>query len=141
MEGNLCFEVPAEGKDLTLIYSPGGYLAESWHYLRLDPLRTGSLEDLTRSLVGPPAEREKSPKGMSVHNPVEAGGVVTGADGAEVVVTAIVDDAYELINAESPNTVEPSGGRLQVLPAQSGAGQCCWNGLFNTNWLLFPPGG
>ena len=50
------------------------------------------------------------PPGSAVDNPVAAGGVLNGVDGTEVVVTGLVADAWELIQAENPLNDPPGAG-------------------------------
>ena len=95
-EGNLCFEVPKTEDNFVLIYSPGGLLAQSWHYLRLDPNRLGAMEDLSEVSLDPTPDSLALPKGMKVDNPVEAGAVLTGPEGIEIVVTGFAENAYEV---------------------------------------------
>lgn len=50
------------------------------------------------------------PPGSAVDNPAAAGSVLNGVDGTEVVVTGIVNDAWELIQAENLLNDPPSSG-------------------------------
>lgn len=50
------------------------------------------------------------PPGSAVDNPVPAGSVLSGSDGTEVVVTGIVADAWELIQAENYLNDPPGEG-------------------------------
>ena len=52
------------------------------------------------------------PPGFTIDNPVEAGVVLKGADGTEIVATAIVEDAWELIHAKNQFIDPPSEGNL-----------------------------
>ncbi len=118
LEGNLCFEVPLSEDNFVLIYSPGGLLAQSWYYLRLDPRQLGSLDDLAEVSLDPTPESLALPKGTRVDNPVEAGGVLKGSDGWEVVVTGFSDDGYDeflhKMQLETGNPVfDPSGRGLK----------------------------
>lgn len=58
----------------------------------------------------PAATPTPLPPGSSVDNPVPAGSVLNGSDGTEVVVTGIVDDAWELIQAENYLNDPPGAG-------------------------------
>ncbi len=50
------------------------------------------------------------PPGFTIDNPVEAGGLLKGADGTEIVATAIVEDAWELIHAQNQFIDPPAEG-------------------------------
>ena len=118
LEGNLCFEVPPSEDNFALIYSPGGSLAQAWYYLRLDPRQLGSLDDLAEVSLAPTPNSLALPRGTRVDNPVEAGSVLKGTDGWEVVVTGFSDDGYDeflhKMQLETGNPVfDPSGRGLK----------------------------
>ena len=139
LEGNLCFEIPESDDNFILIYSPGGYLAESLHYLRLDPHQLGSLEDLSEVSLVPTPESLVMPKGMRVENPVEAGGVLKGPDGAEVVVTGVVDDAFTLIKELDPNPhfLDPPNAGFRYYMVSLALAKVSGKGSMSTGWFLF----
>ena len=61
------------------------------------------------------------PPGSAVDNPVPSGSVLKGADGTEVVVTGIVDDAWELIQAGNKFADPPQEGNRYYLISLSAA--------------------
>ena len=51
------------------------------------------------------------PPGLTLNYPVEAGSVLTGSDGMEIVVTAMVEDAWGMIHSENPYNEPPGQGQ------------------------------
>ena len=57
------------------------------------------------------------PLGTSLNNPVEAGGVLSGSNGTEIVVTNITADAWGLVRAENQFNDPPGEGNRFYLVA------------------------
>ena len=59
------------------------------------------------------------PPGLTLDNPVAAGGVLKGANGTEIVVTGIVEDAWEVIKAEYGHSNPPqTGNRFYLITVE-----------------------
>ena len=98
--GNICFEISEDESNLLLVHRPESETG-SLRFLALDPLKNGSPLDLTTILVEPHPDSVSLPPGFTLDDPVEAGGIMEGTDGTGIVATAIVEDAWELIRANS----------------------------------------
>ena len=76
----------------------------------------GSPSDLTVVSTDTPGPGEASGSpGTSLDNPVTAGGVLSGSDGTEIVVTSITADAWDIVRAENQFNDPPAEGNLFYL--------------------------
>lgn len=107
--GNICFEISEDESNLLLVHQPES-TTKSLRFLTLDPLANGSPSDLTTISVEPRQDSLSFPPGFTVDNPVEAGGTLNGSDGTGIVATAIVEQAWELIQPESEYNDPPAEG-------------------------------
>ena len=111
--GNICFQISSDDSGLILIHQPGFSFGEGdRRFLHLDPLRLGSPLELT--LIPAKTTNDAAmalPPGMALENPVEAGEVLRGSSGLEIVVRGIVEDAWPLVRAENRFNDPPVEGR------------------------------
>ncbi len=109
-EGNICFQIPGNESGLILIHQ-SGYGAEGRRFLSLDPSRVATIDLLNVQPVAPDPTDLEMPKGLAIGNPIESGGVLKSANGVEVVVTSITEDAWPAIRAANQFNDPPEEGK------------------------------
>ena len=109
-EGNICFQVPYDESGLVLIHQPVRSGSEGRRFLALDTNAVKSLGFLNVTLLEPDPSDLGLPQGLSPDSPLETGDVMKGADGTEIVVTGVVEDAWPEIQAENSFNAPPQQG-------------------------------
>ena len=110
--GNVCFQIP-EGEDgLVLIHqSLFSFEPGDRRFLSLDSLALGSPSALAVVPLATSAPATlASPLGTALDNPVAAGGLLSGANGTEIVVTGVMENAWEVVRAENQSV--KGGGKV-----------------------------
>ena len=109
-EGNICFQIQSDESGLVLIHQ-AGFGSEGRRFLSLDPARVASSDALYVEPLEPDPADLELPHGLAPGNPVDSGGVLKSANGVEVVVTGITEDAWSEIRAENQFNDPPGEGR------------------------------
>ena len=109
-EGNICFQIPNDEAGLILIHQ-AGYGSEGRRFLSLDPALAASLDVLTVKPLEPDPADLELPHGLALGNPIESGGVLKGANGVEIVVTGIMEDAWPAVRAANQFNDPPKEGQ------------------------------
>ena len=116
-EGNVCFQVEASDGNFVLIHESFFSFESERRFLSIDPQSSGSVADFSPvPLTTPSPEDLALPPGMTLDNPVAAGEVLQGADGTEIVVTGISEDAADLVmDANQFNDPPEPGNRFYMV--------------------------
>ena len=110
-EGNVCFQIESDDGNFVLIHEPFYSFSGERRFLSLDPMMAGSTANFTVVALPTPSPASLAlPAGMTLDNPVAAGEVLQGSDGTEIVVTGIVENAWDLVRAENQFNDPPKEG-------------------------------
>ncbi len=110
-QGNVCFEVAAEDGNYVLIHEPFLSFRGERRFLSIDPNQPGSPAELSAVLENSPVHLPSSgPTGTSLGNPIPAGQTLAGADGTEVTVTGVTEDAWTLVQQANQFNDPPAEG-------------------------------
>ena len=114
-EGNICFQIPNDESGLILI-NQTRFGSEGRRFLSLDPDQVVSTDVLNVQLPEPDQTDLELPHGLALGNPVESGGVLKGANGIEIVVIGITEDAWPAVRAANQfNDPPEEGGRFYMV--------------------------
>ena len=110
-KGNACFQVAEDDSNFILIHEPFYRLEGERRFLNIDPQILGSTADFTEVPLPTPSPVNLAlPAGMTLDNPVPAGEVLQGTDNTEIVVSAILEDATDLVLETNPYNDPPKAG-------------------------------
>ena len=110
-QGNVCFEVAVDDGNYVLIHEPFLSFEGERRFLSIDPDHPGSPAELSEVLENSPVHLPSSgAPGTSLGNPIPAGQTLAGTDGTALIITAVTEDAWVLVQQANQFNDPPSAG-------------------------------
>ena len=107
----MCFEVAVDDGNYVLIHEPFLSFEGERRFLSIDPDHPGSPAELSEVLENSPVHLPSSgAPGTSLGNPIPAGQTLAGTDGTALIITAVTEDAWVLVQQANQFNDPPAEG-------------------------------